>query len=129
MENILLVILLIVALAMTGLVLVQRNEGGGLGIGGGGGVGGMGGRPKANPLARLTWILGAAFFALSIALTILNNQGSADRSVIGNISTDGDSGDGLLPPTSNDESLLPPSTDGDTATDAGDDTLLPPTAE
>ena len=128
MENILLVILLIVALAMTGLVLVQRNEGGGLGIGGGG-VGGMGGRPKANPLARLTWILGAAFFALSITLTILNNQGSADRSVIGGINVESDSGDGLLPPTSNDDALLPPSTDGAATTEPSDDTLLPPTAE
>ena len=121
MENILLVILLLVALAMTGLVLMQRNEGGGLGMGGGGG--GIGGRPKANPLARLTWILGAAFFGISIALTILNGQGRQGSTVTDLISG-GEGADGLLPPTSQDDSLLPP-TDGA----EGEDPLLPPTPE
>jgi len=127
MENILLVILLLVALAMIGLVLVQRNEGGGLGIGGGGG-GGMGGRPKANPLARLTWILGAAFFGLSITLTILNNEGGSGSSVTDLISTDGE-GDGLLPPPTNDEALLPPSNSDAGAATEGDGDLLPPKEE
>ena len=127
MENILLVILLLVALAMIGLVLVQRNEGGGLGIGGGAG-GGMGGRPKANPLARLTWILGAAFFGLSITLTILNNEGGSGSSVTDLIGAEGE-GDGLLPPPTNDDALLPPSnTDAGAATEGSDD-LLPPKAE
>ena len=123
MENILLVILLLVALAMIGLVLVQRNEGGGLGIGGGGG--GIGGRPKANPLARLTWVMGIAFFGISIALTILNNDGSGNRSVLDGLATTngtGQEGDGLLPPPTNDDTLLPPAGEGS-------DTLLPPTPE
>ncbi|MBP5855481.1 preprotein translocase subunit SecG [Marivibrio halodurans] len=76
MENILLVIHLLIALALVGTVLMQRSEGGALGIGGGGG-GGAGGpgmfsaRGAANALTRTTAILAAAFMATSLALAIL----------------------------------------------------------
>jgi len=71
MEVILLVIHLILALALIGVILIQRSEGGALGIGGGGGgMGGfMTGRATANLLTRATAIIAAGFFLTSMALT------------------------------------------------------------
>jgi preprotein translocase subunit SecG len=59
MTTIILILHLMVAVALVGLVLVQRSEGGALGIGGGGG-GFMTGRGAANLLTRMTAILAAA---------------------------------------------------------------------
>ncbi len=73
METVLLVIHLLIAIALVAVVLVQRSEGGALGIGGGGG-GLMTGRGAANALTRLTAYLAVAFFATSIGLTILAEQ-------------------------------------------------------
>jgi len=61
MSTVLLIIQLIISLILTGLILVQRSEGGALGIGGGGGGGLMSGRSATNSIARMTWILGGAF--------------------------------------------------------------------
>ncbi|MEJ1993917.1 MAG: preprotein translocase subunit SecG [Limibacillus sp.] len=76
MFSIILVIFLLVTLAMIGVVLMQRSEGGALGIGGGGGGGGGGGfltgRGTANLLTRTTAILAACFMGLSVVLTILS---------------------------------------------------------
>ena len=73
MENVILVIHLFLALAIIGLVLLQRSEGGGLGIGGG--SGGMGGlttaQGTANLLTRATAICAFAFFCTSLLLGIL----------------------------------------------------------
>lgn len=69
MQNVLLVIHLMIVSALVVVVLLQRSDGGALGIGGGGGF--MTGRGQANALTRATAILGAAFFATSILLTIL----------------------------------------------------------
>jgi preprotein translocase subunit SecG len=77
---VLLVVHLMVAAALVGVVLIQRSEGGALGIGGGGG-GFMSGRGAANFLTRLTAYLAAAFFATSIGLTILANQSTRARSI------------------------------------------------
>ncbi|GAB5469094.1 MAG: hypothetical protein Kilf2KO_21240 [Rhodospirillales bacterium] len=85
MGNILLIIHLLIALSLIGMVLIQRSEGGGLGIGGGGGGGGPGGgmggfmtgRGTANLLTRLTAVLAALFMVSSIGLTIFFNQESA----------------------------------------------------
>jgi preprotein translocase subunit SecG len=61
-------------------VLIQRSEGGGLGLGGGQGMGSfMTGRGTANLLTRTTAVLGTAFFALSLTLAILY-KGSATSS-------------------------------------------------
>jgi preprotein translocase subunit SecG len=81
MTTIILVIHLFIAVGLVGLVLVQRSEGGALGIGGGGG-GFMTGRGAANLLTRMTAILAAAFFATSILLSVLARHGSAPPSVI-----------------------------------------------
>ncbi len=75
-----LVIHLMLAAALVGVVLIQRSEGGALGIGGGGG-GFMSGRGAANFLTRLTAYLAIGFFTTSIGLTILANQNTKARSV------------------------------------------------
>lgn len=72
MATVLLVIHLMIAAALVGVVLLQRSEGGALGMGGGGGF--MAGRGQANVLTRATAVLAAAFFATSILLTILARQ-------------------------------------------------------
>ena len=66
---------LIFAASLVGVVLLQRSEGGGLGIGGGSG-GFMTGRGTANMLTRATAVLAALFFATSISLTLLARQSS-----------------------------------------------------
>ena len=73
MSTVLLIIHLFVTLALIGVVLIQRSEGGGLGIGTSQGMGSfMSGRGTANLLTRTTAILAAAFFALSLSLALLN---------------------------------------------------------
>jgi preprotein translocase subunit SecG len=69
MITVLLVIHLLIAAALVGVVLLQRSEGGALGIGGGGGF--MTGRGTANLLTRVTASLAAAFFVTSLLLTLL----------------------------------------------------------
>lgn len=69
MQTVLIVIHLMVVLALVGVVLMQRSEGGGLGIGGGSGF--MTARGAANALTRTTAILAVAFFATSLSLSIL----------------------------------------------------------
>ncbi|MEQ3643210.1 MAG: preprotein translocase subunit SecG [Paracoccus sp. (in: a-proteobacteria)] len=84
MENVILTVHLILAVMLAGVVLLQRSEGGGLGMGGGGGAGGgvMSGRQAANVLTRVTWILGVAIFATSIALTILAARQANNSSIM-----------------------------------------------
>ena len=84
MTTVLLVIHLFVTLALIGVVLLQRSEGGGLGIGSSGGMGDfMGGRGTANLLTRSTAILGTMFFILALALAILNKGASQqNRSIL-----------------------------------------------
>ncbi len=73
MTTVLLIIHLFVTLALIGVVLIQRSEGGGLGIGTSQGMGGfMSGRGTANLLTRTTAVLAAIFFALSLVLALLN---------------------------------------------------------
>ena len=70
MITVLLILHLMIAASLVGVVLLQRSEGGALGIGGGGG-GFMSGRGAANFLTRVTAGLAAAFFATSMLLTLL----------------------------------------------------------
>jgi preprotein translocase subunit SecG len=70
---VLLIIHLFVTLALIGVVLIQRSEGGGLGIGTSQGMGSfMTGRGTANLLTRATAILATAFMALSLTLALMN---------------------------------------------------------
>lgn len=82
MSTVLLIIQLIVSLILTGLILVQRSEGGALGIGGGGGGGLMSGRSATNSIARMTWILGTVFIVNCLALSIVFNMENQNTSLI-----------------------------------------------
>lgn len=73
MNTILIVIHLMVVLALVGVVLLQRSEGGGLGIGGGSGF--MTARGAASTLTRTTAILAALFFMTSLGLSLLARYG------------------------------------------------------
>lgn len=81
MTTVLLVIHLMIAAGLVAVVLLQRSEGGALGIGGGGGGGFLTGRGTANFLTRLTAGLAAAFFLTSIVLTLLANHPQQQRSI------------------------------------------------
>lgn len=124
MSNVTLIIQLILALILIGIVLLQRSEGGGLGIGGGSG-GVMTGRQAATALGKATWLVAVAFLSVSLALTIITAREQAGDSVIERA---GDSvierardtftgseesseplpGEGLLPPSLPDEPSVPP---------------------
>jgi preprotein translocase subunit SecG len=87
MQTVLLVVHVMLAVAMIITVLLQRSEGGALGIGGGGGGGGAGGglmtgRGAANLLTRTTAFLATGFFATSILLAVLAGGNKAPTSVI-----------------------------------------------
>ena len=101
MSTVLLVIHLMIATALVATVLLQRSEGGALGIGGGGGGGLMTGRGAANLLTRATAILAAAFFLTSIALTILARQSAGPSGVLDELNRQQPSspaqGGGILP--------------------------------
>ena len=73
MNTVLLVVHLLVALALVGVILLQRSEGGALGIGGGSGNL-FSSRGVGNALTRATALLAAAFFTTSIALTIVGSK-------------------------------------------------------
>jgi preprotein translocase subunit SecG len=79
MQTVLLALHLLIALALIGVILLQRSEGGALGIGGGGGGGGgnlFSSRGVGNALTRTTAFLAAAFFFTSITLTVLATRGN-----------------------------------------------------
>jgi len=91
MQTILLVIHLILAIALIGAVLMQRSEGGALGMGGGGGGGGGGAggglfsaRGTANALTRTTAILAACFMSTSLLLAVIASQTSESGSILDN---------------------------------------------
>ena len=119
MENVVLIVHLILALGLIGVVLLQRSEGGGLGMGGGG-VGANSGRPPATAMSKVTWVLGAAFVVTSITLTIIAAQNASGSSVVDRLgpvsSEEADDtpatpslpGDDLLPPSADDNAPLVP---------------------
>lgn len=111
MENIVLTIHLILALALIGVVLLQRSEGGGLGMGGGGAVSG---RAAATALGKVTWGLAIAFICTSLALTVIARQNAASRSVVDTpdaVTAPAAPGSELLPPSLGDQPLTPPRVD------------------
>jgi preprotein translocase subunit SecG len=73
--NILLVINVFVCVALIAVVLIQRSEGGALGMGGGGGPSGfLTTRGAGDLLTQVTWILAAVFFVLALAQTVLSGK-------------------------------------------------------
>ncbi len=90
MSTVLLLIHVMVTLALVGVILLQRSEGGALGIGGGGF---MTGRSAGNALTKTTAILAACFFATSLALSIIASQQGGAPSILAPAGTPG----GLAP--------------------------------
>src|SRR5271157_268157 len=85
MTTVLLIIHLFVTLALIGVVLIQRSEGGGLGIGTSQGMGSyMTGRGTANLLTRTTAILATMFMLLSLLLALLNKGTVIAPSILDN---------------------------------------------
>ncbi|MGB3502469.1 MAG: preprotein translocase subunit SecG [Mesorhizobium sp.] len=80
MDTVVIVVHLIIVLALVGVVLMQRSEGGGLGIGGGSGF--MTARGASNVLTRTTAILAAAFFVTSLALGIMARYGESALDIL-----------------------------------------------
>jgi preprotein translocase subunit SecG len=129
MQTVLIVIHLMIVLALVGVVLIQRSEGGGLGIGGGSGF--MSARGTANALTRTTAILAALFFVTSLGLGILARYQAKPTDILDRLPTTTTT-DGLL------DSLNPTKTEPKVETPAdpnaiplGDDqsTVTPPATE
>ncbi|HKM72186.1 MAG TPA: preprotein translocase subunit SecG [Stellaceae bacterium] len=78
----LLVVHLLVAISLVGVILLQKSEGGALGMGGGGMSGFMTGRSTANLLTRTTAILALLFMMTSISLVWFSNREHAPRSIL-----------------------------------------------
>lgn len=95
MANVLIVAYLLIVLALIAVILLQRSEGGALGIGGGGG-GFMTARGSANLLTRTTAILATLFFATAIGLTVLSEL---DRGTSGILERASATEDGAAPTT------------------------------
>jgi len=123
MENVILVVHLILAVCLIGVVLLQRSEGGGLGMGGGGG-GVVSGRGVATALGKLTWAFAIAFILTSIALTVIAARNSASGSVLDRLGAPAPvtapakapdvtvpSASDLLPPTNEGAPQAPPRAD------------------
>jgi len=86
MTQVVLVIHLLLAIGLVGVVLLQKSEGGGLGMtsgGSGGGMGGfMSGRATADLLTRTTAILAAGFMCTSLVLAIMAGAGRESKSIL-----------------------------------------------
>ncbi len=80
MQTVLIVIHLMIVVSLVIVVLLQRSEGGGLGMGGGSGF--MTARGAANALTRATAILAAGFFATSLLLSILARHGAKPTDIL-----------------------------------------------
>ncbi len=106
MQLVLIVVHLMIALAMVGIILIQRSEGGGMaGLGGGGSGGGfLTTRGTANLLTRTTAILAGLFMATSLLLTILAGRTLHKPSILSE--TPAQINDKLTPVM--EEKLLPP---------------------
>jgi len=109
MENVVLIIHLLLALSLIGIVLLQRSEGGGLGMGGGGAVSS---RAAATALSKVTWGLAIAFICTSLALTVIAAEKSAGSSVLDRLGGSAPAAEETQPAeTQPGNDLLPPSAD------------------
>jgi preprotein translocase subunit SecG len=85
--NLLLVLEVIVSFFLIVVVLLQRSEGGALGMGGGP-SGFMTARGAGDFLTRLTWILGSLFFILGLTLTVVAGRERGSSSVVDRLKVD-----------------------------------------
>lgn len=122
METVIIVIHLMVVLALVGVVLLQRSEGGGLGIGGGSGF--MTARGAANALTRATAILAAAFFVTSLGLSLIARYGAQPIDILDRVPPAGQGQGGVLDQLGGTDVPAPPATtppaSGGTATPSTD---------
>lgn len=95
LQTILLITMILISVALTGLILLQKSEGGALGMGGGP-SGFMTARGAGNLLTKTTWVLAFMFFFCAVGLTILGNVERSSGSIV-----DADAvGELMAPPTS-----------------------------
>lgn len=87
MHLVLLIIHFMLCAGLIGLILMQRSEGGALGVGGGGPGGLMSGRGAANLLTRTTSVLAVGFFITSILLTVVVAREGDGGSVLDRVGT------------------------------------------
>jgi protein translocase, SecG subunit len=97
MSNVLLISHLIVTVFLILVVLFQRSEGGGLGMGSDNQGFGTGTK-SANPLSKLTWILTGLFFLIAILLTIISINSGSSKSVFEESNTSDQSNENGLTP-------------------------------
>jgi preprotein translocase subunit SecG len=101
MQSVIVVIHLMIVAVLIATVLLQKSEGGGLGMGGGAGF--MSSRGTANLLTRTTAILAVGFFVTSLLLSWLASSNRAPSSIIGNPASQSQPAGGaapVAPPTS-----------------------------
>ncbi|WP_427451207.1 preprotein translocase subunit SecG [Litorimonas sp. WD9-15] len=103
MSTVLLIIQLIISVILTGLILIQRSEGGALGIGGGGGGGLMSGRSATTSIARMTGIIGAVFVVNCLALSVVYQIETRDNLIIDDVTVS----QPLTAPTDSSEGTVP----------------------
>ncbi len=103
MSTVLLIIQLIISVILTGLILIQRSEGGALGIGGGGGGGLMSGRSATTSIARMTGIIGAVFVVNCLALSVVYQIETRDNLIIDDVTVS----QPLTAPTDSPEGTVP----------------------
>lgn len=82
-SSVIIVVHLMVIVVLVAVVLLQRSEGGALGIGGSNAF--MSARGQGNVLTRATTILGIAFFATSIAMTVMGRLQAPESSILENV--------------------------------------------
>jgi preprotein translocase subunit SecG len=130
METVLIVVHLMVVLALVGVVLLQRSEGGGLGIGGGSGF--MTARGAANALTRATAILATIFFATSLILSIVARYGEKPIDILDRLpassqdgSGQGGGGKGVLDQLPGSTAPAAPANQATPPTDGGSATTAP----
>lgn len=144
MEAVLITVYLIVVIAMIAVILLQRSEGGGLGMGGGSNAL-LTVRGSANLLTRTTGILAALFMATAIGLTVLSGVDRGTRSILEQAGAGGDtptsvldaltdlqndlSGDDALPVPAPSEGTAPPAEDTVTPAPADDPALAIPSLD
>jgi preprotein translocase subunit SecG len=144
MANVLIVAYLLIVLALIAVILLQRSEGGGLGMGSSNANGLISVRGSANLLTRTTAILAALFFASAIALTVLSSVDRGTSSILDAASQGGETPTTVLDalqqmqqqtqgdlPVPADSTTAPATTttDGATTTAPATDSSLPVPAE
>jgi len=80
MQKFIIIVHLMIVIAMVGFVLLQKSEGGGLGIGSTGGF--LTSRGTSNVLSRTTAILAGAFFGTSLLLSLIAGLGRNSGSIL-----------------------------------------------